>query len=96
MASRSGQTDSPGNGIEEIVKVLALHIAETILKDAGRRIGPDEPLISSGLIDSFSLVDLAMLTEDRFGARLEDTELNAEHIDTLNQLALLIHSRRTK
>jgi hypothetical protein len=33
----------------------------TILKQPGREIGADEKLISSGLIDSFSLMDLALL-----------------------------------
>jgi RNA polymerase sigma-B factor len=46
--------------------------------------------------DSFSLVDLALLVEDDFGVRIEDTELNAETFDTLNQLARLIAQRKEK
>ena len=47
-----------------------------------------------GLIDSFSLMDLALFVEDTFGVRIEDTELNAETFDTLTQLSALIDSRK--
>ena len=54
----------------------------------------DQTLISSGLIDSFSLVDLALLVEDTYGVRIDDSELNADTFDTLEQLAALIRSRK--
>ena len=69
-------------------------IAEKILKQPSRSIKPTEALISSGLIDSFSLVDLAMFVEDSFGVRIEDSELNATTFDTLEQLCALIVSRQ--
>ncbi len=74
--------------------VLADFISSKIVKRAGQKISPDAPLISSGVIDSFSLVDLALFVEDTFGVRIEDTELNAQTFDTLEQLAALIRSRR--
>ncbi len=76
------------------VSRLEKYIAAEILKQPNRAISPDEALISSGLIDSFSLMDLALFVEDTFGVRIEDTELNANTFDTLNQLAALIESRR--
>lgn len=78
----------------EIIPALEQFIASKILKQPDRRIGADEALISGGLIDSFSLMDLALFVEDTFGARLHDTELNAQTFDSLNQLAALIQSRR--
>lgn len=78
----------------EIITVLAKFIAEKILKQPNKVITADEALISSGLIDSFSLMDLALFIEDTFGVRVEDTELNAETFDNLNQLAALIASRK--
>jgi acyl carrier protein len=38
-------------------------------------------------------VDLAVYIEDTFGAHLDDMELNADHFDTLNELADLIAGR---
>lgn len=73
---------------------LEKYIATQILKQPSRKIAADEKLISSGLIDSFSLMDLALFVEDTFGVRVEDTELNAQTFDNLSQLASLIESRR--
>ena len=73
---------------------IATFIAEKILKQPKRTIASDQPLISSGLIDSFSLMDLALFIEDTFGVRIEDTELNADTFDNLTQLAALIESRQ--
>lgn len=78
----------------EIISPIAKFIAEKILKQPNKVISADESLISSGLIDSFSLMDLALFIEDNFGVRVEDTELNAETFDNLNQLAALISSRK--
>jgi acyl carrier protein len=79
---------------EDILPALAGFIAAQILKQPDRPVDPAEALISSGLIDSFNLVDLALFVEDTFGVRIEDTELNAETFDTLEQLAALIRQRR--
>lgn len=80
--------------MSETIEQLSRFIASTILKQPARAIGADEKLISSGLIDSFSLMDLALFVEDTFGVRVEDTELNADTFDNLTQLASLIESRR--
>ncbi len=77
----------------EIITTLNTFIADEILRQSGREISADEKLISSGLIDSFSLMDLALFVEDTFGVRIEDTELNAETFDTLKTLAEIIKSR---
>ena len=79
---------------DQTISSLEKFIATQILKQPTRKIAADEPLISSGLIDSFSLMDLALYTEDTFGVRIEDTELNANTFDNLTQLAALIESRR--
>ena len=78
----------------DLIPKLSAFLASDILKQPDRTITPDEPLISSGLIDSFSLMDVALFVEDNFGVRIEDTELNADTFDNLTQLASLIESRR--
>ena len=77
-----------------ILPEVEKYIAAQILRQPSRTIAVDEPLISSGLIDSFSLMDLALFVEDTFGVRIEDTELNANTFDNLAQLAALIESRK--
>jgi acyl carrier protein len=78
---------------EEITSALNAYIVTQILKQPKRTLRPDEPLLTSGLVDSFNLVDLGLFVEEKFGVRIEDTELNPDTFDTLEQLTSLIQSR---
>jgi acyl carrier protein len=79
---------------QQLTSQISQYIATNILKQPSRSISASEPLISSGLIDSFSLVDLALFIEDTFGVHIDDTELNKETFDTLEQLSALVMARR--
>jgi len=76
---------------------IATQLSEYICKEALRRpnynLGIDDALISSGLIDSFHLVDLAVFVEEQFGVHMDDTELNASAFDSVAQLSALIQQR---
>lgn len=76
-----------------IIPTLSNYIATKILKQPKRIITDDEPLISTGLIDSFNLVDMALFIEDTYGVHIDDTELNVNTFDSLAQLSALIESR---
>jgi acyl carrier protein len=80
--------------MDEITHQLSTYIATEILKQPKRVIKPDEKVISSGLIDSFHLVDLGLFVEDKFGVRIDDSELNADTFDTIEQLAKVIEDRK--
>jgi acyl carrier protein len=79
---------------EALRQRLAEYIANEILQDPGRDIGWDEPLISSGMIDSFHLVDIALFVEDAFRVHIEDSELNADSFDNIFQLSEIVMSRQ--
>ena len=79
---------------DDITTTLAQYVAEQILKQPKRILSETEALISSGLIDSFHLVDLALFVEDKFGVRIDDSELSAQTFDSLAQLAELIRQRQ--
>ncbi len=78
---------------DEIISVLSSYIASQILKQPTRVIKADDPLISNGLVDSFSLVDLSLFIEKQFNVIIDNTELNKETFDSLAQLAGLVRSR---
>ena len=80
----------------EIQQTIADFIVQKLLKTPNRVLKVDEPIISRGLIDSFSFVDLALFVEDTFGVRLKNAELNAATFDTIEQLANLIIRRQRK
>ena len=79
---------------DEILNTLSKYILTEIMKLPNRTLDPSEPLLTSGLIDSFHLVDLGLFVEDQFGVHIDDSELNASTFDNLNQLVALIQSRR--
>ena len=70
------------------------YIVTEFLKQPGRILSPDEPLLTSGLVDSFHLIDLSLFVEKHFGVRIDDIELNASTFDTLNQLVSFIRTRQ--
>lgn len=76
-----------------MVEQIIGYITTEILKDPSRQISEDQPLISSGLIDSFGLVDLALFIEESFGVRIEDVELTASVFDTTQELTQLISQK---
>jgi acyl carrier protein len=79
---------------ELILEKLGTYVATEILKQPNRIVKPDEPLLTSGMVDSFHLVDLSLFVENNFGVRIDDAELNASTFDNLNQLVALIQSRK--
>ena len=79
---------------DTIPMILASYIAADILKQPDRIIRADEPLLSSGLVDSFHLVDLSLFVEKSFGVRIDDAELNASTFDNLDQLTAFIKDRQ--
>jgi len=80
--------------MSEIQNKLARFIAEKIMKQPKRELRPDQKLISSGLIDSFSLVDVGLFIEDEFGVRIDDVDLTVELMDTLELMEKAVAARR--
>ena len=50
----------------------------------------DEPLITGGLIDSFSLAQVGVFIEDAFGVYIPDSDLTVANMDSLNQMVARI------
>ena len=78
----------------EILTSLTRYIVDKIIKQPHRSLDPQAPLITSGLIDSFNLVDLALFIEDEYGVHIDDSELNSSFFDTLEQLVEIIQTRK--
>ena len=57
-------------------------------------LGPDTPLVTSGIVDSAGVVEVVEFIERRFGARCEDADLSLANCNTLAALAELVLQRR--
>ena len=67
-------------------------IREEFLSNPATVITPDTKLISSGLIDSFSLVSLQIFIEKEFGKRIPAPRITAESFDTVRQMIEIINA----
>ena len=70
----------------EIKDKLKTFIADELLNRADYPIGDDEPLISGGWIDSFSLAQIGVFVEEAFDVYIPDPDLTVAKMDTLNQI----------
>lgn len=66
-------------------------IIDEFLDDPDNEITQDTKLISSGLIDSFSLVSLQTFIEKEFGKRIPAPRITAESFDTVRQMIEVIN-----
>jgi len=73
---------------------LRTFITTSMIKDPGYPLKDDEPLITGGLVDSFSLVELALFIEETFGVRFADPELTAQNMDTVDQIVANIEAKQ--
>jgi len=78
-----------------VKKKLRTYICEEILKNKDYPLKDDEALISGGLVDSFSLVYLAVFVEEEMGVQIPDTDLAIGTMDTINAMTkrILLESR---
>lgn len=74
----------------EIKETLRAFIVEELLGRPGYALQENEPLITGGLIDSFSLAHIGVFVEDAFGVYIPDTDLTVANMDTLNQMVARI------
>ena len=79
--------------MEEIYEAITKYISAEILNKVENNLKPDDALISSGIVDSFNLVDLALFVEDTYSVVIDDTELNTDTFVTARQLAEIINER---
>jgi acyl carrier protein len=63
-------------------KILAF-VRDHLAQDPGQVTSTDQPLISSGVIDSFALVELSVFIEEEFGVAVPDPDMTAANFDTV-------------
>ena len=72
-------------------------IQDTVIKlvrEISRKmVRPDEPLLSSGLLDSVSVVDLLLGLEQRLCVQLGIEDLDADRLDTVDSIVILVEEK---
>lgn len=65
---------------------LKAYLKAEIIKNPEYPLRDDEPLISGGLIDSFSIAHIAVFIERETGVRIPDTELTLDTMDSVDRM----------
>lgn len=79
--------------VDEIKDKIRTYFIEDIISDDSYELEDNEPLISSALVDSFSLVEVATFIEEEFDVEVDNSDLNADSFDTIEQIVAYIQER---
>lgn len=69
-------------------------VRNELLRKPDYPLAADDPLITGGLIDSFSLAQIGVFVEDAFGVYLPDTDLTVANMDTIERMVTCIRKAR--
>jgi acyl carrier protein len=75
------------SGIKEIVLE---YVTKEYLEDDSEPITYETPLISGGIVDSFSMVSLKRFLENKYNIQIPDERATPEVFDSVNQIAVLV------
>jgi acyl carrier protein len=70
--------------VTDSAEELIDYISKQIIRRTNAQIGVDTPLVSSGLIDSFSLVDVLSKLEEITGMRIPAGKIHPTDMDTVS------------
>ncbi len=79
--------------IKDIVKDYILR--EFLPGESPDSLNDSTPLITGGVLDSIATIKLIAFLEERFGVQIEPSEMNADYLNFLPDIANLVTSRQT-
>ena len=81
--------------MDELRTVILDYVKREYLEEGDdREIQTDTPLISGGIVDSFSMVSLKRFLERSYAIRIPDAEATPAAFDTVNRIATLVERFR--
>ena len=77
--------------MEEMKELILNYVIKEYIEDADEVITYDTPLISSGYVDSFSMVSLLVFLEHKFNIKIPPHKATPEAFDTVNSIVALVN-----
>ncbi len=77
--------------IEEIKALILDYIRKEYMDEEEVELNYDTPLISSGYIDSFSMVSLLVFLENKFKIKIPPSKATPEAFDSVNKIVALVN-----
>jgi acyl carrier protein len=82
--------------MDELRKAIHDYVVKEYLEDGDdREITERTPLITGGIVDSFSMVSLKRFLERKYGIQIPDAEATPQAFDTVDSIAELV-TKHTK
>lgn len=75
---------------EEIKQIILDYVLKEYIDDDDIEISTDTPLISSGYVDSFSMVSLLIFIEHQFNIKIPPNEATPEAFDSVDNIFELV------
>ena len=77
--------------MDELQKTILEYVKkEYVDEDSDTEVDFETPLISSGIVDSFSMVSLKRFLERKYSIQIPDAEATPQAFDTVNSIAALV------
>ncbi len=79
--------------MDELHKAILDYVKKEYLdEDSDTEVDVETPLISSGIVDSFSMVSLKTFLEKKYKISIPDAKATPEAFDSVNKIASLVTS----
>lgn len=75
---------------EEMKKIVMDFLYKEFIDNEDTKITYDTPLITSGLVDSFSMVSLLVFLENKFKIKIPPAKATPDSFDSINKIIALI------
>ncbi len=76
--------------MDDLKDVILEYVKEEYLEDEDEDINYETPLISGGIVDSFSMVSLKRFLENKYNIAIPDERATPEAFDTVTKIAELV------
>jgi len=74
----------------DVRDVVLEYVIDEYLEDEDQEISYDTPLISGGIVDSFSMVSLKVFLETNYKIQIPDAKATPEAFDSVNKIVSLL------
>ena len=81
---------------DEIKDIVLNYVKKEYLEedDEETELNYDTPLISGGIVDSFSMVSLKLFLEKKYSISIPDAKATPQAFDSINKIVLLVREFR--
>jgi acyl carrier protein len=78
---------------DDIKKVARKYLGEFISPTKLESLTDTTPLITGGILDSITIVELAASLEDHYGIQFQTFEMSVEYFDTVGDIANVVQTK---